>query len=151
MAPPRPLHVPPRRDADPTGGSVQNRWKESFGQAPRGRIDAQRRALFCQLGIVVEQRRVGVENLIDGFRTEDRLGDQQLVSHIHVLPLQRVALRDLEYQVRGHQARRDRPAGEVVDRFATVRERMQQAEQVHRDVCEVAMSVINYQVEIDVV
>jgi len=36
-----------------------------------------------------------------------------------------MALRHLEDQVRGHQARRDRPAREVVDRLGAVRERVQ--------------------------
>jgi len=100
---------------------------------------------------VFDQPWVGIENVVDGFKAEDRLGDKQLVRHVHVLPVQWMALRHLEDQVRGHQAWRDRPAREVVDRLGTVRERMQQAEHVDRHVSEMAVPVVDYQVEVDVV
>src|SRR5438046_6061359 len=103
-----PLHVPPRRPADLPRRAVEDGRIELPAQAPR-RGDEERRPLLNQLREVLGKCRVVENDLPQRVEPEKGLGHEKLERHVLVLPLQGPALRPLQDEVDGHQARRNRP------------------------------------------
>ena len=77
---------------------------------------------------MLEQGRVGVEDLGDRLEPEDGLADQKLECHVFVVALQREVLRALEDEVRCHQAWRERTSREVVHRLGAMTHRVGEAQ-----------------------
>src|SRR5258706_13333628 len=67
MAAPRPLHVPPGREAQASRDAVEKCWKQKAGQSPPRRLDLQWCTLAGQLREVIDQGWMGIENFFDGF------------------------------------------------------------------------------------
>jgi hypothetical protein len=100
---------------------------------------------------VLEQAGVGVDDLAPCLEPEHRLGHEELEGHVLVLARERPALRAFEDEVHGHEPRRERPTGQVVHGLGAMAERVQHAEKVDDHIREVAVAVLDDQVQVDVV